>query len=51
MEMFSMTVAEPTIKEIEPLSILSIREKETFEEVIPQLIGILCTYFSSPQSR
>ena len=51
MEMFSMTVAEPTIKEIEPLSILSICEKGTFEEVIPQLIGILCTYFSSPQSR
>ena len=41
MEMFSMIVAEPTLKDIESLRVLSIRDKGTYEEVIPRLIGNL----------
>jgi len=48
MEMFSMIIAEPTLKDIDTIRVLSIRDKGTYEEVIPKLIGILCEYFSSP---
>ena len=51
MEIFSMIIAEPTMKEIESLRVLSLRGKGKYEAVIPELIGTLCAYFSSPKTR
>jgi len=49
-ELFSMVLSEPKIKEIEPLRVISIRGKGTYEIIIPELIGRLCTYLGSSQT-
>lgn len=51
MEMFSMIVAEPTFKEIEPFRVLSIRDKGEYGEVICRNIKKLCDFLGSPQTR
>lgn len=50
MELFSMIVAEPKIKEIEPLRVLSIRDKGEYKETITRLIIRLCEFLGSHQS-
>jgi effector-binding domain-containing protein len=50
MEIFSMIVSEPKIKEIESLRILSIRDKGEYGEVITRLIKQLCEFLGSPQT-
>lgn len=50
-ELFSVILSEPKIKEIEPLRVLSIREKGTYEIIIPELIGRLCAFLESSQTK
>ncbi len=50
-ELFSMLLSEPQVKKIEPLRVLSIREKGIYEITIPELIGRLCSFLQSPQTN
>ena len=51
MELFSMIVAEPKVKEIESLRVLSVRGKGEYGEVISRQIGILCEFIGSSHGR
>ncbi len=50
-ELFFMMLSEPRLKDIEPLRVLSIREKGVYEEKIPELMGRLCSFLGSYQSN
>ncbi|PWR70452.1 MerR family transcriptional regulator [Methanospirillum stamsii] len=47
-EMFSMIIAEPKFKDIEPLRVLSLRDKGEYGEIITRLISRLCEFLGSP---
>ena len=50
MELFSMIVAEPKIKEIESVRVLSLRDRGEYGVVISGLIRRLCVFLSSLQT-
>lgn len=49
-ELFSMLLAEPKFKDIEPLRVLSVRDKGEYGEVITRMIGQLCQFIGSHQT-
>lgn len=51
MELFKMSVTEPSIKEIPEIRVLSKREKGTFVVTIGKLIGEICACVSGPENQ
>ncbi len=51
LEVFSMTITEPVLKEVPPLRVVSRREKGVYGITIGKLIGELCAFFAPPNGR
>ena len=50
-ELIAMTFAQPTIKEIEPLRVISKREKGVYAETIGRLINELCEFLAKAENE